>query len=467
MSASSSEFEQGSAAAAMYDDLVRVGPGSTMGEFMRQYWIPAAVSSELVAGGDPVRLVLLGERLIAVRDSSGKVGVMDHRCPHRNASLFLARNEDGGIRCVYHGWKFAVDGACLEQPNLPPENQFCGSVRAKAYPTVERAGVVWTYMGPRAEAPPFPLFEVATLSDDDVRVMPVMRECNWLQALEGDIDTSHFGFLHLGHVKPEDLPEGSPFRFAVEERAPKYHVRDTPWGTSYGAYRSGGPGMTYWRFANFLFPFWTQQPAGLFQRSVHARAWIPLDDHHTMFMDISWKDPVYMERMARAMQPADGAPPLEGLALENKYVPNTTDWLGRWRLAADQRNDWEIDRIAQREGRIFTGIANIHLQDQAITESMGPITDFENEHLAASDRMIARTRRRVVEAARAFRDDGIVPPGVDDPEVFFGSRSGNFVAPDELDWVSAYDQQLAAAERPGLGGDGERARAPGLPVGTS
>ena len=180
--------------------LTRVGPGSTMGDFMRQYWIPAAKSSELVADGAPVRLMLLGEQLIAFRDSAGRVGVMDHRCPHRCASLFFGRNEEDGLRCVYHGWKYDVDGICLDMANVPPHQDFKDKVRAKAYPACERNGVVWTYMGPRKEPPPLPAIEAALMPVGKTAITFVQRECNWLQAIEGDIDTSHFGFLHAGHL---------------------------------------------------------------------------------------------------------------------------------------------------------------------------------------------------------------------------------------------------------------------------
>src|SRR5947207_6033525 len=151
-------------------ELTQTGPGTVMGELMRQYWIPAGLSSELAKDGAPVRLMLLGEKLIAFRDSSGKVGVMDHRCPHRAASLFLGRNEEGGIRCIYHGWKFDVAGNCLDMPNVTPQQEFRHKVKAKAYPAVERAGLVWVYMGSRAEAPPLPGLEILDVPDDEVKV---------------------------------------------------------------------------------------------------------------------------------------------------------------------------------------------------------------------------------------------------------------------------------------------------------
>src|SRR5262245_50536770 len=180
-------------------ELTRVGPGTMMGDLMRCYWIPAALSSELVRDGAPVRLMLLGEKLIAFRDSAGRVGVMDHRCPHRCASLFLGRNEEGGLRCIYHGWKFDVAGNCLDMPSLPPPG-FKEKVKAKAYKVVERAGVVWVYMGSKAEAPPLPAFDILDMPEAEINVGFIQRDCNYLQALEGEIDTSHFGFLHAGHV---------------------------------------------------------------------------------------------------------------------------------------------------------------------------------------------------------------------------------------------------------------------------
>ena len=186
-------------------ELTRVGPGTAMGGLMREYWIPALMSSEIARGGVPVRLMLLGEKLIAFRDDTGRVGIMDHRCPHRCASLFLGRNEEGGIRCIYHGWKFEVTGRCLDMPNVQPLQDFKHKVHAKAYPTIERAGVVWVYMGQRAKkVPPLPAFEILDVPDAEVGVTLIQRDCNYLQALEGDIDTSHFGFLHAVHRDNRD-----------------------------------------------------------------------------------------------------------------------------------------------------------------------------------------------------------------------------------------------------------------------
>jgi nitrite reductase/ring-hydroxylating ferredoxin subunit len=421
--------------------LTRTGPGTPMGRLMREYWIPACLSSELAADAAPTRLMLLGEKLVAFRDTQGRVGILDHQCPHRCASLFYGRNEESGLRCVYHGWKFDVAGNCLDMPNVPPHQAFPQRVKAKAYPAVERNGLVWTYMGTRAEAPPLPALETVLMPQSEMQIFCVQRQCNWLQALEGDIDTSHFGFLHAGAVRPEDVAPDHHSRFALLNRAPEYHVADTDWGTMYAAHRPADPGNTYWRFAHFLFPFWSMPPDGGFARHIVARAWVPMDDEHTMFVHLSWKGNTPPLRTLK-----DGST-MPGAAFGMKFLPNTTDWHGRWRLAANSSNDYLIDRAIQ-DGKSYSGIDGIHLQDQAMTESMGGIVDHGFEHLAISDYMINRTRQRLVQAARAFAESGVVPPGVEHPESYQGARSGDFVAPAGLSWLQAYADQIREAANP-------------------
>jgi len=420
-------------------DLTRVGPGTLMGGFMRQYWLPALMSSELEPDGDPLRLLLLGEKLVAFRDSAGRVGIMDHRCPHRCASLFLGRNEDGGIRCVYHGWKFDVQGRCTEMPNVPPSQDFKHKVRARAYPTAERNGLVWVYMGARAEPPPLPQIEANLIAGGEIWCL--QRECNWLQALEGDIDTSHVGFLHVGSLEASDLPDDHPMRPTVLDRAPEYEVANAPWGTMYGGFRPNDDGRRSWRIAHCMFPFWTQTPNGVFATRAIARAWVPMDDTHSMLFDLSGGvddgNPAYISRRRNG----------EPLFDKFRRAPNTSDWTGRWRCADDARNDWGLDRAAQRSGRHYTGIANITLQDQAVTESMGPITDHGFEHLGPSDKMIARTRRRLLQAARDWRDRGVVPPGAEQPELYFGARAGSFLHDPAASMDEAYAAELAHAVR--------------------
>src|SRR5258705_67664 len=268
--------------------LCRVGMDTPVGALLRQYWIPALMSSELPErDGAPVRVRLLGESLIGFRTTSGKIGLIQNHCPHRGASLFFGRNEEEGLRCVYHGWKYDCEGACVDMPSEPAESNFKSKVRATAYPCVERNDVIWTYMGPRRTPPPLPDIEPNMLPRSEYAVQKVLRECNWFQALEGDIDTSHLGFLHLGAVKPAQTTPGTFDYYNVADRAPKYEVVDTEFGTSYGAYRPAEADSYYWRIAHFLFPFFTMIPTGVLGMQILVRAWVPVDDSHIMFWSIN------------------------------------------------------------------------------------------------------------------------------------------------------------------------------------
>ncbi len=416
--------------------LCRIGPGTPMGNLMRQYWVPAALSSELPEpDGAPLRVRLLGEDLIAFRVSSGAVGLIQNSCPHRGASLFYGRNEAEGLRCVYHGWKFDVGGRCVDMPIEPAESNFKQKVRAVTYPCVERCGLIWTYLGPRPTPPPMPELEATMLADNRIQVY--QRDCNWMQALEGDIDTGHTVYLHLGGVDASEVPPDSWARYALADRAPRYEVTDTDSGVMYGAYRPAETDTNYWRIANFLFPFYAMIPTGVLGLEVRVRAWVPMDDAHTLAFLITHGAPPPPRNAGRQAV----APP--------ETLPNTTDWYGRFRCAADGTNDYLIDRKAQKTVS-FTGIGSIHLQDQAVTESMGPVYDRTREHLGTSDAMVIRTRKRLLDAARALRDRGQIPPGVDDPRVY-AVRSGGVVLPRGADWIEATQKlRTAWTEHPGL-----------------
>src|SRR5687767_8646070 len=262
------------------DYMCRVGPGTPMGNFIRQYWIPALMPIELPSPDcPPVRLRLLGENLIAFRVTSGEVGIIQNACPHRGASMFFGRNEEEGLRCVYHGWKFDVTGQCVDMPSEPPESVFKTKVKAVAYPCIERNGVIWTYMGPRETPPPLPHIE-ANMVGEGYRISKQMRDCNYMQALEGDIDTVHAAFLHRGSSKPEEAGVGSLQYYELLTREPKFSVMDTDYGTTYGAYRPATDETYYWRIASFMFPFYTLIPTGVLGEEVRCRPWVPIDDGH-------------------------------------------------------------------------------------------------------------------------------------------------------------------------------------------
>jgi phthalate 4,5-dioxygenase oxygenase subunit len=424
--------------------MCRVGPGTPMGELMRQYWLPVLMSSELEQpDGPPLRVRLLGEDLIAFRSTSGEVGMLQNACPHRGASMFFGRNEEDGLRCVYHGWKFDVNGTCVDMPSEPAESNFKNKVRTRAYPVHERNGVIWVYMGQREQTPELPQLEANMVTGVETRVQKVLRDCNWMQALEGDIDTSHLSFLHLGAVKPEDAAPGSFDYYGVKDRAPKYDVHETEFGTTYGAYRPAEEDTYYWRVANFLFPCYTMIPTGTLGVAIHVRAWVPVDDEHVMYWSINVpasrqvgrQGQTATERNVASGRPM-GAEATAGARGGFEYETFNSGWLGRWRLTQNASNDYGIDRESQASGVNYTGIPGIFQQDQAVTESMGTVYDRSHEHLGTSDSMIIRTRRRVINAAKALRDNGVVPPGVDDPEVY-RTRSGSVILPRSADWLEA------------------------------
>lgn len=417
--------------------LCRVGRGTVMGNFMREFWTPACLSSELKADGDPMRLMLYGEKLIAFRDTRGRVGIMDHRCPHRCASLFFGRNEEGGIRCPYHGWKFDVEGKCLDQPNLPDKSKYPAGTPALAYKTLERAGLIFVYMGKR-EAPPFPEIEAIAGEHREGTIALSHRSCNYLQALDGDIDTSHLGFLHLGGIDGHAIEESNPSRYTIINKAPQINVTETAYGTMYSASRDAGPAEEHHRFACFIFPFWVTYPGGSnLREGITLNGWVPIDDNNTMIFNIDRRRGL---PGGDTLRYKDGTV-IDGLARPLDYLPTTTDWQGRWRASMNLSNDFGIDRNWQRNGS-YSGIRGIPLQDQAIQESMDVIVDRTMEHLGSSDRMVMLTRRRLLDAAVAFQKNGELPAVRDNPSLARVSPGGDIVVSKGTDWLDAYEDVM-------------------------
>ncbi|MET0307333.1 MAG: Rieske 2Fe-2S domain-containing protein [Sphingomonas sp.] len=416
------------------DLLCRTGPDAPMGKLMREYWIPALMSSELQPGGEPVRLRLLGENFLAFRSPDGKVGIVDHQCAHRCASLFYGRNEEGGIRCVYHGWKFDHQGQCIEMPSEPPETDYKDRVKIDHCAVIEKYNIVWAYFG-KGTPPALPQFDMEEIAEEDIESNMLFRECNYLQALEGDIDTCHVGFLHLGGMGPDRFEPGSLnyYRQLPENLAPKYEAMETEYGSMYSAYRPAGD-ETYHRIGQFAMPFWTAAPSAKLD-TIRWRAWVPVDDDHSMLVVIGGRrePPLTIDKHGK---------PLPGAIVELKRMPNTTDWLGRWRIENNPRNDHLIDRAMQRDQN-YTGISGIPVQDQATTESMGPIVDRTKEHLGTSDRMIMMTRRLMMRQARALVEEGTVPVTATNPELFRYARAGFVLLPEERDWLDAYNEYRA------------------------
>jgi nitrite reductase/ring-hydroxylating ferredoxin subunit len=383
--------------------------------------------------------MLLGEQLIGFRETSGKVGLLQNNCPHRGASLFFGRNEEEGLRCVYHGWKFAADGTCTDMPNEPAESDFRTKVKAVAYPTVERGGIIWAYLGPRSVPPPLPDLEANILPDATVTI--TQQPANWMQILEGHIDTLHAGFLHYGSLKPEDQPAGTFSEYQIKDRTAHLEIVDTESGAAYGAHRPGGPGETYWRIAQWMLPSYSISPPGVLGLGKRFAIEVPMDDHHTLI----WQASIGRGRPTSGLNLA-GASTL-------RMEPNTTDWFGRFRTVPNVDNDFLVDRDLQRANagpNGYTGIQGIPPQDAAMTVSMGTLYDRSHEHLGTSDMMVIRVRRRLLAAARALAAHGVTPPGVDTPESY-RVRGGQVFLPDGADWFEATRElRRAFVEHEGL-----------------
>jgi phthalate 4,5-dioxygenase oxygenase subunit len=427
--------------------LCQVGPGTPMGNLLRQYWVPALLPDEITPDGPPIRFRLYGENLIAFRNTSGEAGIIQNSCPHRGASMFFGRNEEDGLRCVYHGWKFDVHGTCVDMPSEPAESNFKNKVRTLAYPVRERNGIVWTYMGPRSDPPPLP--ELPPNLSEDCNVWVRLEECNFMQALEGDIDTVHFGFLHAGHVVPErDMTPGSADYYALKHREAEFHAYEHEIGATYAAVRHAEDTTDYWRTGHYLLPFWTMNAPGVLPLKNSCIAWVPLDDENTMVWNIG-----QLQRLPTDASGIGGlkvgqfrADPLGrfdpyGMRTANNFqnrmfAESGTGWLDRFRPIANQHNDYLIDRELQQQIEwdkskptigTYSGIPGPG-QDPMAQESMGAIYDRTQEHLGTSDAMIIRARRRLLTAARELRDNGTTPTGVDTPSLY-RMRSGGALLP--------------------------------------
>jgi len=413
-----------------------------MGNLFREYWLPAMLTEEAPSpDSDPVRILMLGEQLIAFRDTNGKVGLIQNNCPHRGASLFFGRNEEAGLRCVYHGWKFDVDGHCIDMPNEPAESDFKSKVKAIAYPTQERGGIVWAYLGPRQTPPPLPDLEGNMQPDSHLSARATQLPCNWLQSLEGDIDTTHVGFLHYGGLRADEQIPGSFSEYQLRVKTAHFEVIDTEGGAAYGARRPASDDQVYWRIAQWCFPFYTFTPPGVLGTKKGGSARVPMDDNHLLTFNMTSGRP-------RPAQQTGSSP-----FFQQAMQPNTTDWHGRFRPVQQPDNDYLIDREAQRGKTGFngyTGITGVGMQDAAMTTSMGAIYDRSNEHLGTTDDMVIRVRRRLIAAVQAHMNHGVTPPGVDDPEVY-RVRSGGVFLPPDADWVEAtHELRQAFVEHPQL-----------------
>jgi phthalate 4,5-dioxygenase oxygenase subunit len=376
------------------DLLCRVEGAAPMGQIFRRHWIPACLIEEVAeADGTPIHIRLLGEDLVVFRDSEGRVGVLDEHCPHRRASLAMGRNEEGGLRCLYHGWKMDVHGNVLEMASEPASSALCEKVKHKAYPTREWGGFVWAYMGPAGDMAEFEPPAFAPTERSQVSIVKVQVACNWAQILEGAIDSAHSSSLHSTDMPPARVDgakaTGNVWPRPSTDKAPRLQAQQTSFGFRYAAIRrpiANSATHEYIRTTLFIAPFTVLiPPNNLYNLAILH---VPQDDTHTYFYFVAWNEADKPGIDPEAWRKFCGAQ--VGVDLDSKF-----------RKLRTRDNDYLQDRQAMKLGD-FTGIRGIPMQDMAMWETMGAIADRSCERLGASDLAIVEFRRIMVEAARAF-----------------------------------------------------------------
>jgi len=378
------------------DLLTRTGPGTPGGDLLRRYWQPVALADEIPPGGDPLPVEILGEKLVLFRDEAGRLGLLDRHCPHRGADLSYGRLEDGGLRCLYHGWLFDVNGKCLDQPAEPKGSTFKNRICQTSYPVVERAGAVFAYMGP-GEPPLFPAYDFFQCPREHVFARKLFKECNYLQANEGNYDPAHVGFLHrssqtlnraglvfgdmrkFGHVDIADAAV-DPFE------TPQIKVEDAPFGLRVFQVRDGGPDKTYLRVTTFGMPNFSVI-AGPQGGDGHVGIWhVPINDY------VHWRFGFTLRRdiaISEARKDGEFAPSIR---------PRDPEYFeGEFHHRQRLRNRYLQDRSSFAES--YTGMGpNFSVHDAFATESQGPIQDRTKEHLGKTDLAIAAARRLMLRA---------------------------------------------------------------------
>ena len=408
------------------DLLTRVEGDAPMGRIMRRHWIPVCLSEEVAeADGAPVPARVLGEDLVVFRDSEGRLGVLDAHCPHRRASLVLGRNEEGGLRCLYHGWKVDFAGNVLEMASEPASSELCKKVKHTSYPCEEAGGFVWAYMGPRESMPPFEAPAFAPTPTSRVSIVKVHVQANWAQILEGAIDSAHSSSLHSTDMPPARV-DGAKATDKVwprpsTDKAPRLQLQQTPFGFRYAAIRRpimNSATHDYIRVSLFVAPFTVLIPPNNMYNLANVN--VPMDDTNTSFYFIAWSDQPGAGIDVEAWRKFCGAQP--GVDLD-----------ARWRKKRNWDNLYLQDRQAMKLGD-FTGIRGIPMQDMAMWETMGPVADRSKERLGASDLAIVEFRRIMVAAARAVqRGEPVI--GTTDPRIAHAQlRSYEGIVAKGTDW---------------------------------
>ena len=375
------------------DLLTQVDAEKPLGRLMRRYWIPALLSAEIAEPDcPPVRVRLLGEDLVAFRDSNGHVGLLGEHCAHRGTSLFFGRNEECGLRCIYHGWKYDVDGRVLDTPAEPAGSTLKDKVRQTAYPCKEAAGIDWSDLGPKDMMPQLPSYEWMSLPCENLYVNKSIQDCSWLQGLEGECDSSHLSFLHKNFTGERPRGGGDGALYAADS-APELEGIEMDYGVRMLSCRRIDPKTIYLRVSNIVLPCHGFIPTGGLKGNpegytIHSH--VPIDDTHSMRYNIHF-------RRARP--------------IEDDERQHADEIGADFRKVRNLANHYLQDRERQKREN-FTGMGAIFLvHDSCATESMGPIYDRSQEHLGVSDMTVIAVRRFLLRAIRAV-ESGQEPPHV-------------------------------------------------------
>jgi len=413
------------------DLLCRVEGDAPMGQIMRHYWMPACLSEEIAeADSKPIQVKLLGESFVAFRDSNGDVGVMDELCPHRRASLVLGRNEECGLRCLYHGWKMDRHGNVVDMPSEPPESPLREKVKHRSLPVKEWAGMVWVFLGDAENVPEFIPPAWAPTADTKVSIAKIVIPCNWAQILEGAIDSSHSSSLHSSDMVPSrvvqaEADDNAWYRPSTDKN-PTMRSKSTDYGFHYAAIRrpiKKADTHSYVRTSVFVSPMTVLIPPNASYNVANVN--VPMDDTHTAFHFIGWGEKAMDEDKWRAFL---GAVPGEHLD-EN------------WVSKRNQSNWFLQNREEMKEGS-FTGITGIPNQDMAMWVTMGPIANRSEDTLGAGDSAVVEFRRYMMAQLGKFQEEGkdfeksVYRNG---PDEIIPSWQG--IIPKEADWSDPQERE--------------------------
>ena len=416
--------------------LVRTSAGTPMGEYFRRYWLPVALSREM-PGPDspPIRVKVMGEELVAFRDTNGRVGLIEPRCAHRGSSLFFGRNEECGLRCIHHGWKYDVEGRCVEMPNVEADAGMRGKIFIKAYPTREFGELVWAYLGPREVMPELPQLEHGVLPASHRYVTKRLQQCNWAQSMDGAVDTAHFSFLHMPAPKfvsnsnATIAADENRIRWLRNDPLPRFTILDHDVGFVVGGARKADGKELYWRITQFMLPTHSITPSAMPGEVYYGYTWVPVDDESCWIYIYGWHPERALSAGERAKFDTGGYGQFAELGPD--YIP-----------LRNRSNDYLIDREQQKHVS-FTGVRGVAEQDTMAQESQGVIADRTKEHLSATDVGVVHFRRLMLKEAKALRD-GREPAAAQHPQSY-RLRSGGAVLSSALSFEDVMQQRFGSA----------------------